>query len=618
MLHEGISEAGCVASATAAGSSYSTHGEPMIPFYIFYSMFGFQRTGDSIWAMADQLARGFLIGATAGRTTLTGEGLQHADGHSPLLALTNPAVVHYDPAFAYEIAHIVQDGLRRMYGSSDEHPHGEDVIYYLTVYNEPTQPAGRSRRTSTSRACSRGIYHLAGAARRARRTTRRASSCSPAASGCRGSSAPSSCCADDWGVAADLWSVTSWNELSREALAAEEWNLMHPLEEPRTPYVTGKVADAPGPVVAVSDYMRAVPADDLARGSRSAFHALGADGFGFADTRPAARRFFKIDAESVVVPGPRPRSPRRAGSAATRCRRRSTTTGSTTPPRSPASSRRAATPSGHAPLRAQVLTLSCGPAGGQHSEPADDPDRRRRPAGVRRAHPRPQAPLRLRVPRAVGDVGGPGARAAEVAGAAHRPGRPDRQRPADAGEDRDRAAGRVARARRRRPSGCCSRRTPTPTWRSPRSTTSASTTTCSSRGTRPRSGCSRSIDDLLGDWRRGHPEVTNDVQVVGDRWSDRTHELKTFLARNHVPYRWYDVERDEEGGRLFELAGGDRGGPAAGARPRPRAAAGPDPARGRGRARAARRGRAARCTTCASSAAGRPAWRPGCTPRPRA
>ena len=137
MLHEGISEAGALASATAAGSTYSTHGEHMIPFYIFYSMFGFQRTGDSIWAMADQLARGFLIGATAGRTTLTGEGLQHADGHSPLLAATNPAVVHYDPAFAYEVAHIMESGLARMYGESEAHPHGEDVIFYLTVYNEP-------------------------------------------------------------------------------------------------------------------------------------------------------------------------------------------------------------------------------------------------------------------------------------------------------------------------------------------------------------------------------------------------------------------------------------------------------------------------------------------------
>ncbi|MDQ4111645.1 MAG: pyruvate dehydrogenase (acetyl-transferring), homodimeric type, partial [Actinomycetota bacterium] len=142
LLHEGISEAGALASATAAGTAYATHGEPMIPFYIFYSMFGFQRTGDSIWAMADQLARGFLIGATAGRTTLTGEGLQHADGHSPLLAATNPAVVHYDPAFAYEISHIMRSGLERMYGETEEHPHGEDVIFYITVYNEPVvQPA---------------------------------------------------------------------------------------------------------------------------------------------------------------------------------------------------------------------------------------------------------------------------------------------------------------------------------------------------------------------------------------------------------------------------------------------------------------------------------------------
>src|SRR4051794_26467693 len=137
MLHEGISEAGAVASATAAGSAYSTHGEYMIPFYIFYSMFGFQRTGDSIWAMADQLARGFLIGATAGRTTLTGEGLQHADGHSPLIAATNPAVVHYDPAFSYEISHIMQSGLERMYGTGGEDGQGENVIFYLTVYNEP-------------------------------------------------------------------------------------------------------------------------------------------------------------------------------------------------------------------------------------------------------------------------------------------------------------------------------------------------------------------------------------------------------------------------------------------------------------------------------------------------
>ena len=153
ILHVGINEAGSVAAFTAAGTSYATHGEPMIPIYVFYSMFGFQRTGDSIWAAADQMARGFLIGATAGRTTLTGEGLQHADGHSPLLAATNPAVVSYDPAYAYEIAHIVQDGLRRMYGDNPE-----NVIYYLTVYNEPNvQPdgaRGRRRRGHPARACT--------------------------------------------------------------------------------------------------------------------------------------------------------------------------------------------------------------------------------------------------------------------------------------------------------------------------------------------------------------------------------------------------------------------------------------------------------------------------------
>ena len=162
LLHEGISEAGAMASATAAGSSYSTHGEVMIPFYIFYSMFGFQRTGDSIWAMADQLARGFLIGATAGRTTLTGEGLQHADGHSPLLAVTNPAVVHYDPAFAHEVAHIMQDGLRRMYTVTEDHPEGENVIFYITVYNEPIVMPKEPDDLDVD-ALLKGIYHFADA-----------------------------------------------------------------------------------------------------------------------------------------------------------------------------------------------------------------------------------------------------------------------------------------------------------------------------------------------------------------------------------------------------------------------------------------------------------------------
>ncbi|MDX6326984.1 MAG: pyruvate dehydrogenase component [Nocardioidaceae bacterium] len=298
LLHEGISEAGAMGSATAAGSAYSTHGQHMIPFYFFYSMFGFQRTGDWIWAMGDQLARGFLVGATAGRTTLTGEGLQHADGHSPLLAATNPAIVHYDSALAYELSHIVQDGLRRMYGSTEEHPHGEDVIYYLTVYNEPlVQP--KEPDDLDVEGLLRGIYKVAdapsGVADDAPRVQLLASGV-----GFPWVSRAAQLLAEEWGVAAETWSVTSWNELAREAISAEEWNLMHPTESRRTPYITTKLADAEGPFVAVSDYMRAVPYQ-IAKWVPGDYDVLGTDGYGFADTRPAARRFFHVDAESVVV-----------------------------------------------------------------------------------------------------------------------------------------------------------------------------------------------------------------------------------------------------------------------------------------------------------------------------
>jgi len=289
MLHEGISEAGAMASATAAGSAYSTHGEHMIPFYIFYSMFGFQRTGDSIWAMADQLARGFLIGATAGRTTLTGEGLQHADGHSPLLASTNPAVVHYDPAFAYEVSHIMQSGLQRMYGED-----AEDVIFYVTVYNEPVaQPAEPD--DVDAEGILKGIHHVSSAEGQGPRAQLLASGV-----GFPWIKEAQRILAEEWGVQADTWSVTSWNELARDAVAAEEWNLLHPGESPRTPYVRTKLSGAEGPVIAVSDYMRAVPLQ-IARWVPADYRVLGADGFGFADTRPAARRFFHIDAQSVVV-----------------------------------------------------------------------------------------------------------------------------------------------------------------------------------------------------------------------------------------------------------------------------------------------------------------------------
>ncbi len=289
MLHEGISEAGSMASATAAGSSYSTHGEPMIPFYIFYSMFGFQRTADSMWAMADQLARGFLIGATAGRTTLTGEGLQHADGHSPLLATTNPAVVHYDPAYAYELSHIMQSGLERMYGAD-----AEDVIFYLTVYNEPVSQPAEPDDVDVD-GILRGLHQVGRGEGGGPRVQLLGS----------GVAMPwvdeaARLLRDEWGVSADQWSVTSWNELARDAVAAEDWNLLHPDQDKRTAYVADRLRDAGGPVVAVSDYMSAVPLQ-IARWVPADYRVLGADGFGFADTRPAARRYFRIDAQSVVV-----------------------------------------------------------------------------------------------------------------------------------------------------------------------------------------------------------------------------------------------------------------------------------------------------------------------------
>ncbi len=234
LLHEGISEAGAMASATAAGSSYSTHGEVMIPFYIFYSMFGFQRTGDSIWAMADQLARGFLIGATAGRTTLTGEGLQHADGHSPLLAVTNPAVVHYDPAFAHEVAHIMQDGLRRMYTVTDDHPEGENVIFYITVYNEPIVMPKEPDDLDVD-ALLKGIYHFADAPEVSGNGSAPRVQLLASGVGFPWIQKAQQLLADDWGVAADLWSVTSWNELARDGVAAEKWTLNHPDEDAKVP-----------------------------------------------------------------------------------------------------------------------------------------------------------------------------------------------------------------------------------------------------------------------------------------------------------------------------------------------------------------------------------------------
>jgi pyruvate dehydrogenase E1 component len=299
ILHEGISEAGSMASLIAAGSSYATHATPMIPFYIFYSMFGFQRTGDQFWQLADQLGRGFVLGATAGRTTLTGEGLQHADGHSPLLASANPACVAYDPAWAYEVAHIVKAGLARMFGvGAFETPEvtNRDVFYYLTIYNEPiVQPAEPENLDVDG--LLRGIYLYAPGGngdRRPRAQVLASGVGMPWALGAQRK------LAEEWGVDADVWSVTSWNELRRDAVECEQHALVHPGEEAPVPFVTQRLAETSGPVVAVSDYMRAVP-DQIARWVPGDYTSLGTDGFGFADTRGAARRFFHVDAESIVV-----------------------------------------------------------------------------------------------------------------------------------------------------------------------------------------------------------------------------------------------------------------------------------------------------------------------------
>lgn len=291
IIHVGINEAGALAAFTNVGTSYATQGEPLIPVYVFYSMFGFQRTGDAIWAAGDQMARGFMIGATAGRTTLTGEGLQHADGHSLVLSATNPAVVSYDPAYGYEIGHIVRNGLERMYGESHPNP---NVMYYLTVYNEPIVQPAEPEGVDVD-GIVRGIYKLRGNDVVGPKAQLLAS----------GVSVPwaleaQHLLAQDWGVSADVWSVTSWSELRRDGLAAEEHNFLYPQQDTQVPYVTRKLEGAEGPFVAVTDYMHAVP-DQIRQFVPGEFATLGADGFGFSDTRAAARRFFKIDGPSMVV-----------------------------------------------------------------------------------------------------------------------------------------------------------------------------------------------------------------------------------------------------------------------------------------------------------------------------
>ena len=290
ILHTGINEAGSVAAFTASGSSYATHGQPIIPFYVFYSMFGFQRTADAIWLAGDQMVRGFMIGATAGRTTLTGEGLQHADGHSPVIASTNPAVISYDPAYGYEIGHIIKSGIERMYGGNHEDP---SVMYYMTVYNEPIlQPA--EPEDVDVEGIINGIHLVSKNSAQGHKAQILAS----------GVALPWALEAQqlllEWGVSADVWSVTSWTELRRDGLRADEHRFLYPNEDAPMPYIAQKLADASGPKLGVSDFMHSVP-DMIRPWVPGKYATLGADGFGFSDTRPAARRFFKIDGPSIAV-----------------------------------------------------------------------------------------------------------------------------------------------------------------------------------------------------------------------------------------------------------------------------------------------------------------------------
>ncbi len=290
LLEEGITEAGGLADFTAAGTAYATFGEPMVPFFIFYSMFGFQRVGDLIWAAADMRARGFLMGATAGRTTLLGEGLQHDDGQSHLLFSVVPNIRAYDPAFAYETAAVVRDGIARMYGDGG----GEDVFYYITLYNENYRMP--PKREGADQDIVRGLYRFEAAPEGPSRrvTILFSGSASQAAIEAR------DLLAEHHDVAAELWSATSYKALREEALEVERYNRLHPSQPPRTPYVAEALSNAEGPVVAVTDFMKAVP-DQVARWVPAPFLSLGTDGFGRSDTREALRRYFETDAAHVVV-----------------------------------------------------------------------------------------------------------------------------------------------------------------------------------------------------------------------------------------------------------------------------------------------------------------------------
>jgi len=310
ILEEGITEAGSMASFIAAGTSYATHGVPMVPFYIYYSMFGPQRVGDLFWLAGDIRAKGFLLGATSGRTTLNGEGLQHQDGHSLLHAGTVPTLLAYDPAFAYEIAVIVADGLRRMYAE------GEDIFYYLTLYNEnysmPPMPAGAED------GILKGLYKFKVGPEISQPGSAGVSPAHPKLAGgtpalpglkahifgsgtiINSALKAQEILAERYGVSADVWSATSYKMLRTDALRCKRWNMLHPTAAPKKSYVETLLAKEPGVFVAVSDYMRLVP-DQIAPWVPGGLMTLGTDGFGRSDTRARLRRFFEVDAESIVI-----------------------------------------------------------------------------------------------------------------------------------------------------------------------------------------------------------------------------------------------------------------------------------------------------------------------------
>jgi len=298
VLEEGITETGATATFSAAATAYATWGESLIPCYLFYSMFGFQRVGDLLWALGDSRGRGFLLGCTAGRTTLNGEGLQHQDGHSLLLASAYPSVAAYDPAFAYEVAVLMEDGIRRMTG-----PDAEDRYWYLTLYNEnyvmPALPDDPDDAERVRLGTVRGMYRFAGPPAGLAPSAPRASILF-SGTAWRAAEEARTLLADAWGVAAETWSVTSYKSLREEALSTERHDRLHPDRNDRVPLVTAELAGSTGPVVAVTDFVRAVP-DQVARWIPRRFTSLGTDGFGRSDTREVLRRFFEIDAAHVVV-----------------------------------------------------------------------------------------------------------------------------------------------------------------------------------------------------------------------------------------------------------------------------------------------------------------------------